>query len=244
MGTRAFFLEEARKRIGKSGDDLFSKYGVKTHWCMMQVYYLLHDKCGIAEIPKTYSCSGFTATSFAKKRLNHDYRTAEVADIVFFELNGNRADGADHVGVIIENTGHSIKILEGNTNGSSVAYYDTSTSNVFEYPYDAGCFECIIDMSEFFADDIETQHPPDEEDEENASIFTLELRTLRKGMKGNDVKALQRLLTADGYSVGAAGDDGDFGCNTERAVIEYQADHNLEADGIAGKLTLSELLKK
>ena len=80
--------------------------------------------------------------------------------------------------------------------------------------------------------------PPDFE-----STFDLKLRTLRIGMKGNDVKALQRLLFADGYSVGPSGDDGDFGKRTEKAVIKYQTAHNLTADGIAGKATFTELFK-
>ncbi len=28
-------LDEASERIGKRGDDLFEKYGVRTHWCLM-----------------------------------------------------------------------------------------------------------------------------------------------------------------------------------------------------------------
>lgn len=244
--NRADFLKEANKRIGKSGSDLFERYGVKTHWCMMQVYYLMHDRCGINDFPYTFSCSGFTATDFAKNRLNYEFRTAEIGDIIMFELNNNRADGADHVGVVVDNTGYSIKLLEGNTNGDEYGdFCGTSTSNVFEYSYTSNCLDCIIDMSEFFADEIEEKHPPDVIKEEEAhDTFSLELRILRKGMKGNDVRALQRLLITDGYSVGVTGDDGDFGGNTERAVIEYQADHNLESDGVAGELTFTELLKR
>lgn len=250
--TRNKFLNEAYKRVGKTGSRLFEKYGTKGHWCMMMVYDFMHDVCGISNFPKTFSCSGFTATDFAQKRLNHDYKTAEIGDIILFEINGNRADGADHVGIVIDNTGSSIKLLEGNTNGDEDGlYYDSSTVNVFEYPYSAGCFDCIIDMSEFFTvvpyltSDTESKHPPDETEAEEKpqDVFTLKLRTLRKGMKGNDVKALQRLLFADGYSVGPCGDDGDFGKRTEKAVIKYQTAHNLTADGIAGKATFTELLK-
>lgn len=244
--TRASFLKEANKRIGKSGSDLFAKYGVKTHWCMMLVYYLMHDRCGINDFPYTFSCSGFVATDFAKKRLNYEFRTAEIGDIVMFELNNNRADGADHVGVVVDNTGYSIKLLEGNTNGDEYGdFCGTSTSNVFEYSYTSNCLDCIIDMSEFFADEIEEKHPPDEtkKEEKPQDVFSLELRTLRIGMKGNDVKALQRLLFADGFSVGPTGDDGDFGKRTEKAVINYQTEHGLTADGIAGKATFTELLK-
>lgn len=243
--TRAEFLREANKRIGKSGSDLFARYGVKTHWCMMQVYYLMHDVCGISEFPKTFSCSGFTATSFAKKRLNYDFKTAEIGDIVLFELNGNRADGADHVGVVIDNTGNSIKLLEGNTGGNENGdFCGTSSTNVFEYSYTARCLDCIIDMSEFFAEKIEEKHPPDvKKEEEPQDTFSLELRVLKKGMKGRDVTMLQRLIRAEGFSIGIYGDDGDFGSATEAAVKGYQKEHKLAADGIAGKETFTSLFK-
>lgn len=55
------------------------------------------------------------------------------------------------------------------------------------------------------------------------------MRTLSKGMSGEDVKTLQRAL---GCVV-----DGAFGRLTEGAVIGFQALHGLVADGIVGKAT-------
>lgn len=57
---------------------------------------------------------------------------------------------------------------------------------------------------------------------------------LRKGMKGEGVKAMQKALglTADGI----------FGPGTERALKAWQHEHDLTADGIAGPATLGELL--
>lgn len=236
MASREKLLDAAKKRIGKKGFDLFERYNCRTHWCMMQVYYLLHDVCEI-DIPKSYSCSVWMNTGYAKSRLNHEYSTAEVGDILFFENNGSRADGPDHVGIVIENTGHSIKVLEGNTNGVSGNWYNTSTTNVFEYPYNYSGFECIIDMSnEFGSSDIEKV-----ESEPVPDTFEVSIRTLRKGSTGRDVKSLQRLLFADGYSVGSCGDDGDFGKDTEKAVVNFQSDHNLESDGIVGPKTFRAL---
>ena len=81
------------------------------------------------------------------------------------------------------------------------------------------------------------------ENEVLPEMFSLNIRILRKGMKGNDVKALQRMLFMDGYSVGASCDDGDYGPRTEQAVIKYQTDHKLQVDGVAGKETFTALLK-
>ncbi len=65
--------------------------------------------------------------------------------------------------------------------------------------------------------------------------------TLRKGDEGPDVVTLQLALTELGYLNGAA--DGNFGTGTQTAVKKFQQDKGLDADGIAGKLTLEELYK-
>lgn len=86
-----------------------------------------------------------------------------------------------------------------------------------------------------------------EAEEPAAKTFELTMRQLRKGMKGDDVKALQQLLAANGYQCGAFGAnrdgaDGDFGANTEGMLIHYQCDHALKGDGIAGPATMASLL--
>ena len=237
------FVKEAKKRVGKTGHDLFEKYKVRCDWCMMMVYDLMHDVAGISEFPYTFSCSGFTKTDFVQLRINHDFATAEPGDIITFEINGSRADGSDHVGIVLENTGSSIKLLEGNTKGSGNPYYENSTANIFEYSYNAGCFDYIVDMSGFFGVE-DTSHPPDEKPVTTEITYTTfqpkKRRILRKGAKGAFVKSVQQLLWMKGYAVGA--DDGDFGSKTEKAVMDFQNDHNLEVDGIVGIQTFEELI--
>ena len=70
----------------------------------------------------------------------------------------------------------------------------------------------------------------------------MEMRNLKKGCTGEDVRALQILLMGRGYSVGNSGADGDFGSATQAAVKAYQKARNLQPDGIAGKNTMSALL--
>ena len=57
--------------------------------------------------------------------------------------------------------------------------------------------------------------------------------TLKTGDEGQEVKRLQKAL-----KIGA---DGSFGPKTEQAVRDYQEDHRLVVDGLAGKRTLSSL---
>lgn len=70
----------------------------------------------------------------------------------------------------------------------------------------------------------------------------MQVRVLRRGMTGTDVKTLQAALIAYGFSCGAAGADGDFGAGTEAALKKFQAKYGLGADGIAGKGTWGKLL--
>lgn len=62
---------------------------------------------------------------------------------------------------------------------------------------------------------------------------------LRKGSRGDAVKTLQEMLTKLGYSCGTI--DGVYGTQTYAAVMAFQGDHGLEADGIAGEKTQTAL---
>lgn len=62
---------------------------------------------------------------------------------------------------------------------------------------------------------------------------------LREGDRGENVKSVQEILTRLGYRPGPA--DGIFGQKTERAVINFQEDRGLYADGIVGPNTLGAL---
>lgn len=70
----------------------------------------------------------------------------------------------------------------------------------------------------------------------------VELPVLRKGSKGESVKALQVLLAGYKYSLGSAGCDGDYGAATEDAVRRFQKNNGLTADGCCGPATWKKLL--
>lgn len=74
----------------------------------------------------------------------------------------------------------------------------------------------------------------------DGKTVTVELKQLKKGSNGSQVKTLQILLNALGYDCGEA--DGIFGQKTDAAVKAFQADNKLAADGIAGKNTWTKLL--
>lgn len=72
--------------------------------------------------------------------------------------------------------------------------------------------------------------------------YKLELISIRRGSKGRQVRALQALLIAGGYSCGESGIDGSFGPQTENALKAYQLAMGLDADAIAGPNTMRCLL--
>ena len=61
------------------------------------------------------------------------------------------------------------------------------------------------------------------------------VRTLRKGMQGDDVKKMQKAIGVTA--------DGDFGFGTLTAVKKWQNVNGLVADGIVGPSTQSKMFK-
>ncbi|WP_185819812.1 peptidoglycan recognition protein family protein [Salibacterium salarium] len=64
---------------------------------------------------------------------------------------------------------------------------------------------------------------------------------LQRGDQGNSVKQLQEQLIQVGENLSVYGADGDYGSETESAVISFQRKHKLKTDGIAGPRTLAKL---
>lgn len=73
-------------------------------------------------------------------------------------------------------------------------------------------------------------------------VCTVKLPVLKKGAKGDSVKALQNLLIGYGYSCGEKGADGSLGDATDKALRKYQSAHKLTVDGSCGRKTWTSLL--
>lgn len=67
-------------------------------------------------------------------------------------------------------------------------------------------------------------------------------RLLKRGVKGDDVAAVQRVLMSMGYDMGGYGADGDFGVYTLSAVKQFQESRCLVADGVVGPETWARLM--
>ena len=88
----------------------------------------------------------------------------------------------------------------------------------------------------------EPEKEPEKPAESKKEGYTMNMRNMSKGCKGEDVRALQILLIGRGYTCGNYGADGDFGNATDTAVRNYQKANGLGVDGIAGPATMGSLL--
>lgn len=80
------------------------------------------------------------------------------------------------------------------------------------------------------------------QDGENALevLVTVKVSVLKKGSKGDAVRALQGVLNARGFDCGEA--DGSFGSKTDAAVRAFQKANGLAVDGSVGEATWTALL--
>ena len=88
---------------------------------------------------------------------------------------------------------------------------------------------------------VDPDYTPPKEEEKPKEEEPVKKATLKKGSKGDTVKALQKQLMALGYDVGKKGADGDFGTDTLAAVKAFQKANGLKDDGIVGEATWKAL---
>ena len=147
--------------------------------------------------------------------------------ILFYDWQDTTGSAADnkgsveHVGIVEKVEGNTITVIEGNYS-ESVKRREVAVNGKLIRGYGVPKY--------------------DTEAATKKGDYTMEMRNLKKGCKGEDVKALQILLTGRGYSCGSAGADGDFGSGTDSALRKYQKANGLVADGIVGKNTMASLL--
>lgn len=149
------------------------------------------------------------------------------------------ADGQDYFG-FIRLTEMPAVICEGAfvDNKADAAQIDTTAEQqAFGYAYARGILKTLG-----VADKGYPAKTTPAKKEEKVTV-KIELPQLQQGDKGDSVKAMQRLIIAEGYSCGSYGADGDFGGGTANGLAKYQKKHGLTVDKICGVKTWSELLK-
>lgn len=152
-------------------------------------------------------------------------------------------NGQDYFG-FIRLTNMPAVILEGAfvDNKKDAAQIDTAAEQrAFGYAYARGILKTLGLKDKGYTPKA-TQSKPAATKQE-AKTVSIELPQLAKGDKGASVKAMQRLIIAEGISCGSHGADGDFGQATANGLTKYQKKHGLKTDAICGAKTWNDLLK-
>lgn len=137
---------------------------------------------------------------------------------------GDNKGNPDHIGIVESVVGDTITVIEGN-------YKDAVGRRLMRVN---GKYIRGYIAPKYDAEPAKTT--------KNKQVFNLELKVLKKGSKGNTVKALQHLLMAYGFNCGGYGADGSFGPGTDRALRAYQKAKGLVVDGVCGPKTWNKLL--
>lgn len=187
-----------------------------------------HTTCG----------AGCVYAAQAYRNAGRWYSSPKAGDQIFFGPRGDEY----HTGVVEHVDSKYVYTIEGNTspaegvvdNGGMVCrkryrlnYYEITGYGRPAYDNETGA-----------APETNTNTNTDKGDD----TVEITLKMLSKGSTGEQVRNLQRLLIAQGYSCGPDGADGDFGGNTDAAVRTFQRAENLEVDGIVGHDTWTALL--
>lgn len=143
-------------------------------------------------------------------------------DLILFDWDDTGEWDADHIGFIErQNDDGTYTTIEGNTAIGN----DSNGGEVMRRTRNTSCVRAIL--------------RPKYEKEDNK--VRIEFDVLSKGSKGEDVRALQRLLISWGYKLNI---DGDFGNKTEKYVKELQGKLGLVQDGIVGVNSWNRFLFK
>lgn len=155
-------------------------------------------------------------------------------------------DGTDYFGFIRLTNMPSV-ICEGAfvDNKADAAQMDTKAEQqAFGYAYARGILKTLgIKDKGYPPKTAATTKPAAVKKQKEDKTVQITLPKLEKGDKGASVKAMQRLIIAEGYSCGSAGADGDFGDGTVRGLKKYQKKKGLPQDGVCGEKTWSKMLK-
>lgn len=233
MTKREEIVSVAESKVGLNRNEVGC--GGDGAWCAMFVSYVLNI-VGIGEEVTSDSCTLMQRYMSESDKWSEPDDWPIPGDIIFFDWDNKKEERPlDHVGICVGFNTDTLQITYVNGNGDSSYYVTEEEINVNAKGKDG---HNLVAYWMRYVGDEESEAP--EEKPIYKGIY-IPVRELYKGMSGGDVKSLQRLLFADGYSVGKSGDDGDFGNDTEKAVINYQKDHELDPDGIAGEKTLTAL---
>ena len=206
-------------------------------WCAMTVSTAICEACGSAEDAKTVMygvwpyarCDQLYDAAPAKNKGKRAKWTPKPGDVIVFGRSVR-----EHTGMVYAVDDTYVYTYEGNSsNMCRKRSYLRNCDYIWGYV-----------RPDYAAGDTPVIEP-----EQYGGVCCNDpvLHELSKGCAGTEVKTIQRLCYARGFTGEdnkALTIDGDFGRNTKAAVIKAQAMLNLEADGVVGKKTWTKMLKE
>ena len=204
-------------------------------WCFFKAYGPVEGQRVQCQTGDLGAACIYSAQYFMMQgRYDHNPKPG---DQIFFNVNGS----IGHTGIVVEVTGSSVVVVEGN-----------SSDRVQKLTYDKGSSRIAGYGHPKYDDDAPASDPAEEPvlkpPVPEGQTVTVKLPLLNRGAVSSTVKNAQALLIRHGYSCGGrviAGretPDGEFGPTTEKAVKSFQNLRKLEPDGQIGADTWTALL--
>ena len=204
-------------------------------WCDVFVDYLFVQCFGqdtgrqMLCQPMNSAGAGCLYSAQYYKQYGRWHSTPEEGDQIFFSYSPGEYS---HTGIVESVSGGTVTTIEGNTS-DQVARRNYPLSSPSIAGYGRPRWELATGSASAPVSPAQPQPTP----AQGSSSFIL-----RKGASGSMVKEYQTKLMKLGYDLGRWGADGDFGNDTLRAVIQFQNDHGLEADGEIGPMTSAAII--
>lgn len=163
----------------------------------------------------------------ACSNVSTDFSNIQIGEVVWMQ---------DHIGVYIGN-GLAVECTPSWGNGVQITSCNTAKQGIHRRNWTKHGKLPYVEYS------VESVEKPETTKNSESEVCIVEVKQLKKGSKGEPVKALQRMLWAMGYELGNNNPiDGDFGSKTDGAVRAYQRNKGLTVDGVVGPKTWAKLL--
>lgn len=138
-----------------------------------------------------------------------------------------------HTGIVESVANGMVNTIEGNTSDMVARRsYPLASSSIVGYGRPNWDLVAESSADDFYDVSIDVQ------DTAASGYVTV---VYRKGSTGTAVREYQEKLQRLGYDLGRWGADGDFGADTYNAVVKFQRDHGLDADGEIGPMTMEAI---
>lgn len=208
----------------------FSYCDVFVDWCFVKAFGADIGRRMIFQ-PMQSAGAGCLYSAQYYKQAGHWVSYPQPGDQIFFSY---AAGEYSHTGIVESVANGMVNTIEGNTSDMVARRsYPLSSGSIVGYGrpnWDLAAEAKADDVAE----DAVVETPAPAATGYNGEIY-------RKGASGETVREYQEKLMKLGYDLGNWGADGDFGNDTRRAVIKFQQDHNLEADGEIGPMTVAAI---